>query len=140
MNYTLFQNKRSEDTFDRRIQMKYMNYTLFQNKRSEDTFVLHKISISPLHSLKLLLRGCCIKSKNSITFRVLTLRWSIQMANISGISANISGQGGGGGGCTSSLGMEIYLSRNAHPHREWECASREMHILTGNAYPHREYT
>ena len=56
--------------------------------------------------------------------------------------------------CTSSPGIGICLTRNAYPHRDWECASSRMHIspemeraspginiLTRNGYvPHQEYT
>ena len=39
----------------------------------------------------------------------------------------------------ASPGMGMCLTENGDlPHREWGCASLEMHILTGNAYPHRE--
>ena len=34
--------------------------------------------------------------------------------------------------CTSSPGMWMYLTGNAHPNWEWRCASPGMHILTGN--------
>ena len=41
--------------------------------------------------------------------------------------------------CTSSPGMGMCLTWNAHPHREWRFDSPGMHIPTGNVdVPHRE--
>ena len=49
-------------------------------------------------------------------------------------------------GC-ASLRMGMCLIGNAHltvngdaPRREWRCVSPEMHILAGNAYHHQECT
>ena len=36
--------------------------------------------------------------------------------------------------CTSSSGMGMCLTGNAHPHQEWGCAALGMHILIGNAH------
>ena len=43
--------------------------------------------------------------------------------------------------CTSSPEIGMCLTGNAHPHREWGCASPGMHILTRNGdVPHWEWT
>ena len=42
--------------------------------------------------------------------------------------------------CTSSQGMWMYVTGNAHPRGEWRCVSPGMHIFTGNPYPHQECT
>ena len=42
--------------------------------------------------------------------------------------------------CISSPGMGMCLTENAHPHREWGCASLEMYVLTWNGdVPHWEW-